>query len=896
MKAYQAPVEKLLQTFHSNALRGLDKQEILKRRLRYGSNTIPEKKGPSFFVVFFKQFQSPLIYILLAAALIIFMFGTHTIDAFIISGILFFNAIIGTIQEGRTRNLLEQIKQFFTVDTIVIRNGEKQLIDASELVPGDIIVLREGEQVPADARIITSDALMIDQAVLTGESAPARKGSSPITEETPLAEQKNMIFKGTYIMSGSGTALVIRTGTYTQMGKIGLAVADIKTDTPIKQEINHLSYIILVTIIALCIFLFIVGFALGRPLAELLTMLTALFICVIPEGLPVVLTLVLVTGVYTMAKQKILVKKMQAVEGLGRAQVIIIDKTGTLTRNEMMVTKACVGPQVWNVTGEGYFVQGTIECTCAEKECRHDMHDLRTMGVISALLNSSEITFLPNRCLFTIQGDPTEAALSVFSQKVGLSSEQLHKEYKKVYEIPFHPDIRFHAGFFEYKKRGIILVNGSPEEICMRCLSSDAVTKTCLETLLEQGLRIVAFAQQEFDISSIPQVPKESEQIRTYFISLLHDLEFVGFCGLQDSIRSEVPAIITQARNAGITIVMATGDHHKTATHIAQQVGLYKEEDKSLDGVTFKNLSKAQLKNILPTTTVYSRLTPDDKLQLVKAFKAQGALVAMTGDGINDVPSLVAADLSIAMGSIGTEIAKQTADIILLDDSFASIVTAIEQGRHIFYSLKRVILYFLSTNLAEVLIIMGALLTNLPLPLTAGQILWLNFVTDGFLDIGLSMEPIQPGLLQEKHWIQTKVRLVDTTTLMMMLYMAVPMCIGSLAVFIWYLPSGLPRARTMALLTMAFFQWFNAWNCRSLHTSLLSMKLLRNKWLVLATLFVFALQVCIVYVPGLRYIFKTVPLSLAQWGVIISVSFSIIIWIELFKWFPHAREQKRTTN
>lgn len=886
MKTYQETIEQVIQQYETNSSVGLTEKQVRKRLQKYGPNALPEKPEESIIIIFLRQFQSPLIYILLVAALIILFVGDNKLDAFIISGILFFNAIIGTIQEGRTRSLLHQLLHFFKMDTIVLRDDKKQLIQDTRIVPGDIIILREGEQVPADARVIESNNLTVDEAVLTGESAPVRKGIKPIDHKVTLAERKNMVFKGTYITNGSGQAVVVRTGEKTEIGRIGLVAQELQTDMPIKQELNKLSYIILVSIIILCIFLFLVGFALGRPLTELLTMLTALFICVIPEGLPVVLTLVLVTGVYRMAKQNILIKKMQAVEGLGRAQVLIIDKTGTLTRNEMMVSKVCADGTVWKVTGEGYFTEGQIACDTPEEKCKHVMHDLYAIGACSALLNSAEISFLQKRCLFKITGDPTEAALYIFSQKLGLSLEQLKKEYTKLYEIPFHPDIYYHAAFFKKDGKGIAFINGSPEEILKRSKKDAVVDKQCFEKLLKDGLRIVAFAQKEFDLKGIPTADIDSEYTATFFKNIIaSDLDFLGFCGIQDSIRSEVPAIIAKTRNAGIAIIMATGDHQKTAEYIAKQVGILKEGDTTLDGHEFNNLSDQELKELLDTTTVYSRLSPEAKLRLVNLFRAEGAIVAMTGDGINDVPSLVAADLGIAMGAIGTEIAKQTSDIILLDDSFANIVNAIEQGRHIFYSLKRVILYFLSTNFAEVLIIFVALITNLPLPLTAAQILWLNFVTDGFLDVGLAMEPQEKGLLYQKQWITNKISLIDKETLKTMVYMAVPMTLGSLAVFIYYLRYDIALARTMGLLTMAFYQWFNAWNCRSLTKSLTSFSLTRNIWLIAATLFVFSLQIALVYVPFMQYIFKTVPLNFNQWLVIIAVSSTIILWVEFLKWF-----------
>jgi len=885
VKIYQENIKEVLKSFETNAETGLTGKQIQQCTKKYGQNVLPTKPEESWFWVFISQFQNPLIYILLAAAAIIFFMGEDRLDAFIISGVLFFNAIIGTIQEGRTRSILHSLQQFIKADSVVIRDGQKRLIEDKYIVPGDIIVLQEGARVPADARIIESNNMQIDEAVLTGESRPVRKvvelkPDERKNENLPVADQKNMLFKGTYVLSGSGLAVVVATGKHSEIGKIHTEVEEIQMDMPLKQELDRLSYWILIAILVMCVGMFVIGFLTGKPISQLLVMLTALFICVVPEGLPVVLTLVLVSGVYRMAKKQVLVKKMHAVEGLGRTDVIIVDKTGTLTRNEMMVSRVYVDGQRWRVSGQGYDPEGELFITDTKVTDLEPYEELRRFAHACYLLGNAEITYLPQRGAFDIKGDPTEAALKVFGQKLGFDGKQLKKEYRKLFEIPFDPELRYHAMFFDDEDKGRIFIAGSPETILSRCAHISDGVREELEHMLRDGLRVVAVAQKTFDIQVLSKdKPLDFEEacklVENHF-------EFLGLCGIQDAIRPEVAAMVSQARDAGLEVIMATGDHKKTALYVAKQVGIIQEGDEIIDGSEIDDLSDEQLLARLPRVKVYSRVSPIHKLRIVKLFHDRNKIVAMTGDGINDAPSLVAADLGIAMGGIGTEVAKQASDLILLDDSFANIVRAIQEGRHIFYTLKRVVLYFFATNMGEILVVLFALLLNMPLPITAAQILWLNLVTDGFLDVALSTEPQEEGLLHKK-WLHRKIHLVDPALMSKMMFMALPMGIVSLAVFHHY-QANIAYARTMALLTMAMFQWFNAWNCRSDTKSVFQLGLFSNRWLLLATGFVFGLQLLLVYAPFMQRIFKTVPITFEQWCMVIALSSSIFILEEMRKW------------
>lgn len=893
MNPYRMSVEQVMSSLGAHQATGLSSQEVIIHRKQYGSNALPTAPMESWVWVFIRQFQSPLIYILLIAALIIFFTGPDKLDAFIISGVLLFNAIIGAAQEGRTRSILESLKRFLVSTSIVVRDGKKELVNDEDLVVGDIILLQEGQRIPADGRIIESNNLQIDESPLTGESKAVRKITAALDQELLIGDRINMVYRGTHVLSGSGKAVIVAAGLDTEIGKVHASVEEIQSDMPLKREINRLTYWIILFIFGLCVVMLGIGVVSGKPWSDLLVMLTALFICVVPEGIPVVLTLVLVRGAYQMAQKKVLIKRMQAVEALGRTDVIVIDKTGTLTRNEMMVLSVVADGVHWSVSGQGYSDQGIVSSEAEEhlKVLPRDA-SLYRMGMASVLLNRTEIIPVPALGLFDIKGDPTEAALAVFAKKLGVSAQECEAQYQKKYEIPFSSQTRYHAGFFEHDGSGVIMIIGAPEEIIARCPESESISNA-LEALLDEGLRVVAIAEKRVALSAFPHLDGDAAAVRTAYEALIaRDLTFLGLCGMQDTIRSDVKDIIEQARNVGIQVVMATGDHKRTATYVAQRVGLLKEGDLVIEGSEFHTLSDDALLEKLGAITVYARVSPEDKLRIIDLFHRKKKIVAMTGDGINDAPSLVAADLGIAMGSIGTEVAKEASDMVLLDDSFASIMQAVEQGRYIFDSLKRVILYFFATNMGEILIVLFALLAGLPLPIAAAQILWLNLVTDGFLDMALSMEPKEEGLLKQE-WLSKTHHLVDLNLVLKMFYSAIPMAIGSLWVFMHAYPLGLTHARTMTLITMAMFQWFNAWNCRSQTKSIFQLGFFANPWLLLAIGFVFFLQIVVTTVPFMQHIFKTVPLTPSEWLMILAISSSVIVLEELRKLVVRTMMQRR---
>ena len=863
--------------------RGLTTEEAVERFQAYGFNKLPEGKADGLILIFLRQFQSPLIYILFAAAGIVLALG-EIIDTSIIFAVLLFNAIVGTIQEGKAQNTLLALKRFAETSATVLRDGKEMIIPDTGVMPGDIIVLHEGEKIPADARIIFANTLKVDEASLTGESEPVTKTNKVLTADNlKVVDQKNMVFKGTHILSGHGAAVVVATGLATEIGKIAQKISAIDTEIPLKTNIRYLTRVIIVTVALISTALIILGVLSGKSLKEMFTTAVALSVSIIPEGLPIVMTLVLATGVRRMSKRRVLVKRLQAVEALGQTKIIAVDKTGTLTRNEMVIQRVYVDGKYFGITGSGY--EPTGEATLDDKIIDPLNHpELLFSGKIAAFCANARLSFLAETNTWQVAGDPTEAALLRFSEKIGFHHDALEEETPKIFELPFDYQKKYHATLREVAGKNFLTIVGAPEpvlELCRNIWRKDGIEtldeekKKELEAvfykLARNGFRVVAYAINQDTGRSVDG-------------NTMPPLSFVGFFGMSDALRPEVKEAVQKVRMADMRVVMITGDHRLTAQAIAQEADIWREGDEVLIGEEIDKMSADELAEKLARTSVFARVTPDHKLRIIQAYRQRGEIVAMTGDGVNDAPSLVAADLGVAMGIIGTEVAKEASDIVLLDDNFASIVSAAEEGRGIYKTIKKVILYLFSTSTGEVLVIAGALVLGYPLPLLAAQIIWLNFVTDGFLDVALAMEPKEKGLMQRtferpKKWI------VDGLMAKRMFSMALPMAIGTLYLFQGYWETDLAKALTISLTTLAVFQWFNAWNCRSESKSIFQMNPFSNKFLVGATGIVIFLQFVALYAPFLQKILHTIPLSLADWLIIIPIAGSIVLVEEIRKFF-----------
>jgi P-type Ca2+ transporter type 2C len=890
---YKKIISEVFQSLNSNE-HGLSQLEADKRLSEYGQNKLPVGKTDSYLVIFFRQFQSPLIYILLGACALVFIMG-EIADSIIILIVLVFNAIVGTIQEGKAQNTLLALKKFTETNATVLRDGNELIIPDYEVVPGDVLILQEGEKVPADARIFSAINLKVDETAMTGESEPIQKNAEVLNQENiPIADQKNMLFKGTNILVGNGRALVVSTGINTVIGKISEEISGIDTEMPLKKNINGLSRLIIYVVGSLSVFLFIIGVFTGKSAVEMFATVISLSVSIIPEGLPIVITLVLATGVWRMSKRNALVKKLQAVEALGQARVIAVDKTGTLTKNEMIVqqvylpnVKTGETGQFFNIDGLGYEPKGEIRLKGNLIDpINHP--ELAFAGKIGSFCVNARVLFSEEEKRWRVAGDPTEAALLVLSQKLGFHKDDLDRESPLIAEIPFDYKLKYHATIHEVDKKKLLSIAGAPEEVLKLVeniwfdgrphhLSLDLrkQLESIFQKMSETGLRVIALAVKT-EFSGI----FKNENIR--------DLAFVGFVGMKDALRPEVSLAMKNATEAGIRVVMITGDHKITAQAVAIEAGIFHAGDVILTGQEIDILSDEELTSRLGQTSVFARVTPEHKLRIINSYKARGEIIAMTGDGVNDAPSLVAADLGVSMGKIGTEVAKEASDIILLDDNFGSIIGAVEEGRNIYKTIKKVILYLFSTGAGEALTITGAILIGFPLPILPAQIIWLNFVTDGFLVVALGMEEKEEGLLKGS-FKKPKKYLVDKLMAQRIFTMSVPMMVGTLVFFSFYMDGDMVKAWTISVTTMAVFQWFNAWNCRHESKSIFKMNPFSNKYLVGATIIVVLLQMLMVYVPFMNRIFKTTALTLYEWFIIISISFSIIIIEEIRKFFLRRR-------
>lgn len=867
--------------------RGLSIEEAKERLRSYGRNALPEKKPRSTFQLFLSQFESPLIYILLAASATVFVLG-ETVDGSIILAVLIFNAVAGTIQEGRAQNTLRALKNFVETKATVLRGGAERIIPDYDLVPGDVILLQEGEKVPADARIFIASNLKADEASLTGESEPVHKVQGIIKNPGAItSEQKNMVFKGTNIAAGNGRALVVATGVESVIGRIAKEISTIEGEIPLKANIRYLSRAIIVAVASISAFIFIAGILLGHSAKGMFITVVSLSVSIIPEGLPIVMTLILATGVWRMSKRNALVKKLQAVEALGQARVIAVDKTGTITKNELVIRTVWTDAREFEIGGVGYEAKGEIRLGGATIDAANH-EELLLIGKAASFSATARLSYIEAEKRWQVSGDPTEAAMLVLAEKTGFHKDELLSESPLIAEIPFDYQAKYHATLNKVKGGSLLTVIGAPEVLLsnstkIRFDGKDHILskkdKEELEgvysRMSENGLRVLAVGMRR---SSLKILDPES----------VGALTFIGFFGMQDVLRPEVEEAMRRAAHAGIRVVMITGDHKLTARAIAREAGIFRAGDEIYTGNEIDAMSDEELTEKLGRVSVFARVTPEHKLRIINAYKERGEIIAMTGDGVNDAPSLVAADLGVSMGKIGTEVAKEASDIVLLDDNFGSIISAIEEGRSIYKTIKKVILYLFSTSAGEVLTIAGAIFLGYPLPLLAAQIIWLNFVTDGFLDVALAMDPKEKGLLAGT-FEHPKRYLVDSLMFRRMILMALPMMVGTLLLFQRYIDSDIVKAQTIALTTLAAFQWFNAWNCRSEKKSIFRVNPFSNLYLVGATVIVVLLQIAALYAPLLQTFLRTVPLELKEWLIIIPAASSIVFIEEIRKYFYRKR-------
>lgn len=854
----------ILRTAHS----GLSEVEAQERVLQYGLNVLKPKKKASPVVVFLRQFLSPLIYILLAAAIISAMVE-HYLDAYVIAGILMLNAIIGFTQETRAEKAMEALIRLAAPKAKVRRNGKVKLIPAEEVVPGDMVIMEVGDRVPADARIIEAAELKANESALTGESMPVEKHTAVLHGEITVADRKNMVYTHTTISSGKAIAVAVATGMSTEIGKIASAMEEVKPEqTPLQKSIAKLSHFVIILFLGLCALLVVVGILQGLGLVDISLVAIAAAVSAVPEGLPAVVTVVLATGMRVMADRNAIIRRLVAVETLGSATVICSDKTGTLTLNEMTVKQIYVDGESIEVTGKGYQPQGEFRRDDQLLEPQSD-HALSLLLKIGALCNDALLTKESEES-YNILGDPTEGALVVAAAKAGVDKEKLEMSFPRIDEMPFQSEKQYMATLHPKDGGKVVYVKGSVEKLLpmsRHIIKDDKVIqihKADIQTIEEAvasmamgGMRVLAFAYTE--------VASNFEELTDEILK--GQLVWVGMVGMTDPPRGEAIEAMALCRQAGIKVVMITGDHKLTAESIAQQLSL--PSGKVITGAELMRMSEEELARQVEDISVFARIEPLQKLKIVDALKKKGQVVAMTGDGVNDAPALKLADIGIAMGVKGTDVAKEASDIVLADDNFTSIVAAVEEGRTIFNRLRNVITLLLSTNLGELLALLLCLATMGQVPLLAVQIIWVNLVTDTAIAIPLGLEP-KVGDELRKPPRHPKVGLLFPGLLARIGFLALMMAVGVFLVFRWAQAGlSLEEARTTAFCTVVVFEWFKAFLVRSDEHTVAKLGVFRNRWLILAISGAIILQLAVVYAPPLQLAFHTVPLGVREWGIIL---------------------------
>jgi len=898
--------EEALQTLKTN-LHGLDDKEARRRLDEYGPNELLEKKKISPIKIFLGQFKDFLVIILLIATVISALLG-ELLDASAIAIILILNAVLGFTQEYRAEKSMEALKKLATPKAHVIRGSKEIEIPTRELVPGDIVILRTGDAIPADLRLIEAINLEVDEAVLTGESIPVKKDTAAILEtprkleeeeeaSIPVAERTNMAFMSTHATYGRGKGVTVATGMNTEVGKIAEMIqAAPPKETPLQIKLEQFGKQVGLGILLISIIIFLAEIL--RPGAEdvlkMFIFAVSLAVAAIPEGLPAIVTLTLAIGVLRMAKRNSIIRKLPEVETLGCATVICSDKTGTLTKGEMTVRKIFTGNQMIDVTGSGFELKGEFRRGGKAVQVQGD-ENISMAIEIGALCNDSNLR-VDERGALRVDGDPTEGALIVAARKAGILQDSLKEQYPRIGECPFSSERKRMTTIHKtFDGRKVAYMKGAAEvvlELCTHIYLEGQVKELSQkerETILEinqkmasEALRILAMAYR-----SLPETLQDFSS---------HEIEknmvFVGLVGMMDPPREEAKHAIRVCEQAGIKVIMITGDHKHTAVAVAKELGLIKDDPKVLTGAELDALSDEEFESIVEDVVVYARVSPEHKMKLIKALKDKGEIVAMTGDGVNDAPALKNADIGVAMGITGTDVTKEASDMVLADDNFATIVAAVEEGRSIYSNIRKAIQYLLSSNAGEVLTVFIAALLGFPPPLLAIQLLWINLVTDGAPALALGVDPADPDIMV-KPPKRPEERVFSRGMVFTIITVGVVMTIGTLATFI--LGGGAllskteapRRALTLAFTTMVMFEMFNVFNCRSERHSILKVGVFANKYLMAAVVSSILLQIAVIYIPLFQPIFKTEPLSMFDWLAVTLISSTALIAIEIGKFFAN---------
>ena len=859
---HSSSVEEIAKNLKTNINIGLSDDEAQKRFDRYGPNNLKEKKKESIFVKFIKQFNDFMIITLIIAAIISAVVSklngeADYIDSIIIVAIVIFNAIMGLVQEQKAEKSLEALKKMSAPNAKVRRDGRVQEIDATLVVPGDIVILEAGNYVPADCRLINSYNLKIEESALTGETIPSLKDSSKILKEnTAMGDLCNMVFATTIVVNGHGEAIVVETGMNTRVGKIaGMIIEDESPETPIQKKLAEVGKILAIACIIICVLIFVIGIFKKIPIIEMFMTSVGLAVAAIPEGLPAIVTIMLSIGVTKMAKKNSIIRKLPAVETLGSSSVICSDKTGTLTQNKMTVTEIrnCFGRA--NSNERKFILELGTMCTDTTEE--------RINGKLGFV------------------GEATEVAISNAAMEEGVNKSFLYDEMKRINDIPFDSKRKMMTTIHKYGNEYRIITKGAPDVLlkrCSNCYSGGQIVPIFSKKddineqnnqMAEKALRVIAVAYK--DVEKLPEMQDVEK-----------DLIFCGLIGMIDPPREGVKEAVRTCRRAGIKTVMITGDHLQTAKAIAKELGILKRGDLAIDGETLERMSQHELEQNIMDYSVFARVSPEHKVRIVKAFQSTGAVVAMTGDGVNDAPALKNADIGIAMGKGGTDVAKNAADMILLDDNFVTIVEAVKQGRNIYDNIKKAIHFLISTNIGEIVTIFFGLVLGIKSPLLAIQLLWINLVTDSLPAIALGLEKEEENIMSRLPRNPKKNLFADGLWWKIIIEGAMLGIFTLLAFSIGNRLYSVEVGRTMAFLTLGILELVHSFNIKS-EESIFKIGVLENKYLVGALVLGVILQVIVVVVSPLAQVFSLVPLTGMQWLYTILIAVAPIPIVEIQK-------------
>ena len=832
---------------------GLTKEEAEKRIEKYGPNRLEGGKEKSLIQMILEQLKDFLVIILMIAAVISIFLG-EALEGVIILAIVVLNTFLGVYQENKASNALKALKEMASPHAKVLRGGQIVEVPSSDVVPGDIAILEAGDYVPADLRLIESVNLKIDEAALTGESVPVEKDASAVlAEDASLGDRINCGYMGTVITYGRGRGVITGTGMQTQMGNIAGMLNDTPDEsTPLQKKLDSLGKVLGIVCLAICVVIFLLGLLHGMELFDIFMTSVSLAVAAIPEGLTVVVTVVLAMGMQKMVKCNAIIKRLSAVETLGSTTVICSDKTGTLTQNKMTIQKLYDASGHYNVSGTGYSPEGEITDEAGNVPATYPDR------LIEGALLCNDATYDPDKQ--TIVGDPTEAAMVVLAYKHGMKKAEWESKYPRVQEIPFDSDRKLMSTFHKIGDSITMYTKGAPDELLRRCTRieengavnplTDAKREEILgvnQEMAQSALRVIGVAYRTMNAAD-PSPEAEN------------DLIFVGLVGMIDPPREEAKAAIDVCKTAGIQVKMITGDHKITASAIGAQLGI--QTDRMVEGREISEMSDEQLRECVKTTNVFARVSPEHKVRLVDAVRANGNIAAMTGDGVNDAPSLKHADIGVAMGITGTDVSKEAADMILTDDNFASIVRAVAEGRTIYANIRKVVGFLLSCNIGEILVIFLAMLTNLPTPLVAIQLLSINLITDAFPAFALGMEKEEPGTMNRKPRDPSE-PIVDRKMTVAVLIQSIALALGTLGSFVYglYMHDSLDVARTACFLTLVLGELLRAYSARSESTSVFKMKVFENSYLNKCVLVSMLFMIASIYVPFLNPVFSTVALS-----------------------------------